>query len=295
MKETCSDGLIMVIDGGGSTCRARLVQPDGVVVGHAVGGPANAASAPILAHANIVETIKTTYENAGLRQKPQDHLFLALAGVSAAGGFLDGLQDAVSFSSATLVSDLDAGVCAALGPQDGVAVNVGTGSYFVAQKAGKQRRIGGRGYLISDECSGAWLGLNLLRELVKVHDGLATASPLTKDALSRCGGSIGSVSEFSFKARPQDFAAFAPLIVNALRDGDTVAKNLFDRAVNEMCRNLEALDACALGRLVLVGGLAETYQPLLPTKYQNICALPYGDTLDGAVVLALQATKRISA
>ena len=278
----------MVIDGGGSTCRARLVHRDGMVAGTATGGPSNVASAPDIARATIVQTLSAAYQDAGLDPSPRDAHFLALAGISATDDFLSKLKTEITASTVKLVSDLDAGVCAALGGNDGVVINVGTGSYFVAQKSGKQRRIGGRGYLISDECSGAWLGLKLLKAVVRAHDGLIDPTTLTQNVVSQCGGTIGDVSRFSMKATPQKFASFAPMIVKGLKNSDAVAKGIFDKALNRMCDNLDALGATSLGRIVLVGGLADTYQKLLPPKYKEICAAPYGDTLDGAVMLALQ-------
>ncbi len=291
MDKTNATSLIMVVDGGGSTCRARLVDHDGNALGAAKGGAANAISDPESARRTIIATVRATYADAGLdpNRARDDLLFVALAGIPERTGFTALLSADMPFARIELTSDLAAGVQAALHDADGVVVNVGTGSYFVAQRGGRLRRVGGRGFLISDECSGAWLGQRLLRDVVRAHDRLIAATPLTDQALAECGGGIDDVVAFAKRASPRDFAGFAPMIVAARAQADPVAERLFARAVNEMCAILDALDAVALGRIVLIGGLAATYRALLPEPWHGLCRDPLGDTLDGAVRLAQRA------
>lgn len=291
MNETNTNGLIMVIDGGGSTCRARLVAADGTTFGAATGGAANPTSDPVAAHRAIVETARAAYADAGLdiARAPRDRLFLALAGISGRESFAGTLAADLSFARIGLTTDLEAGVEAALGPGDGVVVNIGTGSYFVARRGGQIRRIGGRGLVLSDECSGGWLGLNLLREVVRAADGRIATTPLTAQAMAHCGGRIEEVVAFARRGSPRDFAALTPMIVAARENGDPVAEDLFARGIAEMTTILEALDARALGRIVLVGGLAAIWRARLPDEWRALCHEPSGDTLDGAVALALRA------
>lgn len=285
------DKLIMVKDGGGSTCRARLVDRDGVALGSATGGAANLTSDFELALQNIIETAAAGYRDAGLEpaQAASDGVFLALAGDAQPGRVAKTLRAGLAFADISLTSDLDAGVSGALGGGDGVVVNVGTGSYFVAQRGGTRRRVGGYGHLLSDEGSGAWLGLGLLREVVRCHDGRESPSRLTEDTLALCGGTVAGVVAFARQSTPRDLAALAPRIVAAERSADPVARRLITQALDEICANLDAIGAVNLGRIVFIGGLAGVYRRLLPEPYRGLCRDPEGSTLDGAVQLALRA------
>ncbi|GKY87372.1 BadF/BadG/BcrA/BcrD ATPase family protein [Sinisalibacter aestuarii] len=288
MDKTNATGLIMVIDGGGSTCRARLVAPDGTILGAATGGAANPTTDAVAARRTIVDTLRAAYADAGRDSAlaTGDLLYLALAGTPEREHFLAPLRDELPFARIVLSSDLAAGVQAALGDGDGVVVNVGTGSYFVSRRAGELWRIGGRGMIVSDECSGAWLGLNLLRDTVHAHDRLIEPSPLTDRVLEECGGDIDALVIFARHASPRDFAAFAPMLLTADNAGDPIARGLMARALGEMTRILDRHDATGLGRIVLIGGLADAYRARLPAPYRALCRDPLGDTLSGAIELA---------
>lgn len=56
-----SQSLIVVVDGGGSTCRVNVCDPSGKVLGHARGKSANIATDFDGALANIVDACKLAY------------------------------------------------------------------------------------------------------------------------------------------------------------------------------------------------------------------------------------------
>ena len=147
--------LFLGIDGGGTGCRAAVADEAGRVLGRGEAGPANIASDPEGAAKNIV-----TAAAAALRAAGGGKIFaagLGLAGANAAGA-ADRLRDVLPFDRVAVVTDGITAVKGALGRADGVVAALGTGSVFAVQRAGVIRQIGGRGLVLGDEASGAWIG-----------------------------------------------------------------------------------------------------------------------------------------
>jgi Predicted N-acetylglucosamine kinase len=62
--------------------------------------------------------------------------------------------------------------------EPGIVVIAGTGSVVVGYDGKTFRRIGGRGWLLSDEGSSYWISVNLLRWMQQVFDGLEEGGEL---------------------------------------------------------------------------------------------------------------------
>ncbi len=289
-----NESLIVAVDGGGTACRARLISPAGTVMGFAESGPANISTDFDAACRNILTAADTLFADAGIDEKRAGTSVacLALAGTIDEQR-IDRLRKRLGFSSVSVISDMEASLYGALQGRDGVVASIGTGSFFVSQEAGETRRIGGRGFFLSDDCSGAYLGRELLRETVRAYDGLRERSPLTNSVMTRFGNSVDNLVMFSMTATPRDYGKFAPRVVDANHDGDPTARALIDRSLSEMCEILDALEVERIGRLCLVGGLGAAYKILLPKKYQALCGRPMGDTLDGAAALARKRSREI--
>ncbi len=59
---------------------------------------------------------------------------------------------------------------------DGIVAAIGTGSVYGVQRGGAVRIIGGWGFLLGDQGSGAWIGRSLLEAALLAHDGLGGES-----------------------------------------------------------------------------------------------------------------------
>lgn len=281
--------LIIAIDGGGTSCRAKLLRPDGQVLAEAHAGPANVASDFETSCTNIVAASAILFANAeiGAERLHESAAYLALAGASDPKAE-PRLRAALDFARLDLISDIEATVLGALAGEDGVVAGIGTGSFFCARREGRLRRVGGRGFQLSDECSGAWLGRELLRETARAHDGLRPHSPLSRAIMARFGDDINELVAFSLRASPQDYGRFAPELVAAREAGDEIAGAIFARALDELARSLDVLEGDAPGRLCLVGGLGATYEALLPERFRARIAPARGSALDGIVAFALE-------
>src|SRR4029079_1709391 len=69
--------------------------------------------------------------------------------------------------------------------RDGGIVIVGTGSVGFAVVRGREVRVGGYGFPVSDEGSGAYLGLHAIRRALRAYDDRAVATSLTRDVMVR--------------------------------------------------------------------------------------------------------------
>lgn len=269
--------LFLGIDGGGTGCRAAVADATGRVLGRAEAGPANIASDPAGAAANILTAAQEALAQAGGGQIAAAGL--GLAGANAAGA-VDHLRRLLPFPRMVVETDATAAVKGALGHADGIVAALGTGSVFARQKAARIHQIGGWGLVLGDEGSGAWIGRAALARALRAQDGFVPMTPFLATLLRDHGGADGVVT-FSLSARPADFAALAPRV---LASDDPAAQAVVDMAMTEVARAVDLLqDGEALG-VVFLGGLGPTAAARLAGRWPLRAA--QGSALDGALLLA---------
>ena len=279
--------LMMAIDGGGSGCRATLIDKDGNIIGKAKSGQANIATDWNRAYQNINNVIALAITNSSLpiERVPNMVVALAVAGAERAH-YVDRLRMKLNYSRVVIHSDCAATIQGALQGENGIVASIGTGSFFVSQVNGAQTRVGGWGFWLSDQCSGALLGQSLLRNAVAAYDGLLQTSPLIESILAEFNYCISDLVTFSLKASPKDYAEFVPQLVKALEANDPTASFIMKNATDTLCKILDRLDAFAIQKICLMGGLGSTYAKLLPEAYQKLLAKPQGSLIDGIISLA---------
>lgn len=267
------------IDGGGTGCRAALADADGRIIGQGRGGPANINTDVEIAAVNILAATAEALEGTGA--DPRDLIAtLGLAGGSMAAA-TERLAGLLPFARMQIVNDAVTAARGALGLQDGILAAIGTGSVFAVQRGGDLRQVGGRGFLMGDEGSGAVLGRALLSLAMRAEDGFADMTPLLQQILEEFGG-IEGIIRFGNSASPADFAAFAPRIVSG---GDPAARQVFDSAVADLRHILTVLQGDAPLPVVFLGGLGSAYAARL-TDWPQHPAL--GSGVDGALLMARQ-------
>src|SRR5215472_14134907 len=165
--------IYLGVDGGGSRCRARLEDDAGRVLGEGNSGPATTRLGVDKAWRSIMHACTAAADQAGLAR---DEFSRINAGVGIAGLGRRGAEAALNeivhpFASVRFVSD---GLAACLGAHsgaDGAIVVAGTGSIGVGLIGGCELRFGGYGFPISDEGSGADIGLQAIRLALRAADG----------------------------------------------------------------------------------------------------------------------------
>ncbi|WP_347137723.1 BadF/BadG/BcrA/BcrD ATPase family protein [Paracoccus sp. SSK6] len=271
--------LFLGIDGGGTGCRAALADADGRIIGQGRGGPANINTDVEGAAVHIMTAVAEAVEGSGA--DPRD----LIATLGLAGGTItaatERLAQLLPFARMQIVNDGVTAARGALGTQDGILAAMGTGSVFAVQRGGDLRQVGGRGFRMGDEGSGAVLGRSLLSLAIRAEDGFADMTPLLQQLLEEFGG-IEGIIRFANQAAPADFARLAPRIVAG---DDPAARQVFDAAVAEIRHILTVLQADAPLPVVFVGGLGPAYAARL-AEWPQRPAL--GASVDGALLMARQ-------
>lgn len=284
MSDAAAPTLIAV-DGGGTSCRFALLHAGARTDLQA--GPANVSTDFDAAIATLRGGLDRLAGCVGLSAKEiraaSGHLGLAGV-VDARLGQL--VAQALGLRSAVVEDDRRSAVVGALGPGDGTVIGVGTGSFLARQVAGRVNLLGGWGFRLGDEASGADLGRGLLRCILHAADGLAPATKLTESILSELGGTPADVVAFAGRASPSDFAAFAPRIVAAAEAGDPAARALMEEGAAYLMRAAKTLGWSAGEPLCPIGGLAPRYAPFLPRAATESLVACKGTALDGALALA---------
>lgn len=279
--------FVLGIDGGGTSCRAALATADGTVIGRAKSGAANIRTDLTGARANIVEAARQAFLAAG--ENPdlisRTPAILGLAGANV-GTYRQQLEAILPFSSSRVETDAEIALEGAVGSGDGAMAILGTGTAYMARKNGKSRAIGGWGFQVGDQASGARIGRDLLEQTLLAYDGIRPASPLTDAMLAVFRNNPEDVVEFTTNAKPGDFGGFAPKVFEHAAKGDPVANWIVDKAIGDVEAALGALDLSPGAPLCLLGGLAPLYAPRLSARYQALLRPPLDDALGGAVQMA---------
>lgn len=90
-------------------------------------------------------------------------------------------------SAIVITGDQDIALEGAFSGGDGILIIAGTGSICYGQYQGRRYRCGGYGHLLDDEGSGYAIGRDILREVIRIHDGRAEDSLLWPLVVNRLG------------------------------------------------------------------------------------------------------------
>lgn len=280
--------MFLGIDGGGSKCRARLGDGEGHVLGEGQAGAANVALGLDIAFGEIRKATALALEDAGMEDVPLSDL---RAGAGLAGMPLKRQREELRrhphpFASFETDTDAYTACLGAHGGSDGAILIVGTGTCGVTIADGKVTYVGGWGFVIGDEGSGAYMGHAAVRRALREHDGILPRSRLGDAIMGEFGSQAEQLVTWAATARPGDYGKFVPVVIDHARAGDAVARDLLHETGEDVGLLVEALLAKGAPNVALVGGLAGPLQPWLPERIRPLLVEPKGDPLDGALMLA---------
>jgi glucosamine kinase len=283
--------LFMGVDGGGTKCRIRLRDHKGALLGEATGGLANLYQDLDAALATILATIGETIRAAYLADEDRSriHVGLGLAGAvtpETTSAVRSALQ---SFASVSVDVDAYAACLGAHDGEDGGIVIAGTGSAALALVKGERHWIGGFGFPLGDQGSGAILGRSALRRAALSLDDLIPSSPLLEELLVRFERDRDAFAEWARHALPRDYAQFSPRIFAAAAEGDQNGLDLVQDAARAIARLAHELLARGAPHVALVGGLARPLSPYMPGDLKPYLTAAKRDPLDGAIMMARRA------
>lgn len=281
--------FVLGIDGGGTSCRAALATAEGRVVGRGKSGAANIRTDLTGARASIVESARLAFVDAGQNPDliPETPALLGLAG-SNVGTYRQQLEAILPFRRNIVTSDALIALEGAVGTGDGAIAVLGTGSVYLSRQDGELHPVGGWGFLVGDQGSGARIGRDLLEETLLAYDRIAEASDLTRALLAVFRNEPRDIVEFTTTAKPGDFGGFAPMVFDHAAKGDAVAMRIIANATRSIEESLRVLNLRAGEPLCLLGGLAQLYEPRLPHYVRDLIRPPLQDALGGAVSMAVR-------
>jgi glucosamine kinase len=276
------------VDGGGTRCRARIEDENGRLLGEASSGPATTRIGIEKAWRAIMEATEAAAAQARLSREDfaRMHGAIGLAGLGRRGAEAALSEIVHPFASIVFISD---GMAACLGAHsgaDGAIVVAGTGSVGVGLIGGREIRIAGYGFPVSDEGSGADMGLQVVRLALRAADRRAELTPLLSEVLGAFDSDPYQAVAWSEEARATDYAAFAPIVLRHANQGDPVGRRIVERTADAIGDLLDMFLARGIERLSLVGGLSEAITPWLTPDLRGRLKRPDADAASGALLVA---------
>ena len=289
-----AEPLFVGVDGGGTGCRARIEDAKGNLLGGGIAGPAALRIGVDRALTEVEKACSAAAEDAGLKADVLSsmHAAVGLAGVGRKGALEELLLRPHPFRSVIYAHDATIACIGAHGARDGGIVIIGTGSVGFAVVDGREARIGGYGFPISDEGSGADLGLHAIRMALRAYDERAVGTSLTRDVMLRFRNDPFEAVAWMDHANATDYATFAPLVMRHADSGDPVARGIIREAAEQIDELVRRLCEFGAPRVALLGGLATSMQPWLAPDVQRRLVPVEGDAVDGALHLARRAAMK---
>ncbi len=184
----------------------------------------------------------------------------------------------------------------------------GTGSNsFGRDRTGNVVHAGGWEYLLGDEGSGYFLGLEGLRAVMRAFDGRGERTSLTERILQNLGKTeVPQLMDFVYKedTKKMDIARISVLVLKEAKKGDGVCGAILEMALNALLEHVKALHG-SMGlsheegfRVLLHGGLFENepqfregLKEKIRTLYPNASVM--SSERDGAACALSIAEKRL--
>jgi glucosamine kinase len=279
------------IDGGATRCRARLRDASGALLGQASGPAANI----YVDYPGAVAVVRSVVADAlgqarlGLGDAKRVALGLGLAGLSTGEEAARIVADLGALEGVASVRAANDAVTACLGAHagaDGGIVIAGTGSAGIARVGGREIVFGGRGFLLGDDGSAARIGADALRAALRACDNLGPSTPLTTSLMRHFADDPHVALQWALTAKPSDYGAFAPAVLEAAGRGDAVGRAIVAAAAGAIAALTHAAQALGAARVALVGGLSESIRPHLSDDLDASLLRPLFDATDGAILLA---------
>ena len=275
------------VDGGGTATRARVTLPDGTILGFATAGPSALGQGIEQAWANVLDAVDRAFHAAGIAAPDREAcaLGVGVAGAIVRSRYEQFLRAAPPFTRIALDSDAYATLLGAHRGRPGAAVVAGTGSAGEALRANGDRvALGGWGFPIGDEGSGAWLGLRAMRHAQHALDGRVESGPLVRAVFDTAGSSREALLAWCERAGQHAYAGLAPLVFDASAT-DPWAMQLLDDAAASLEALAIALDPGGGLPLVVCGSVGQRLESRFTAATRSRLIEPAGDALDGALCL----------
>ncbi|MDQ3099023.1 MAG: hypothetical protein M3Q44_04735 [bacterium] len=262
------------VDAGGTKTHTLIVDENDQIVGEYTSGPGNPTSIGIEeAIDNIFESIIAAKlkaeQGTGRKQLPIISSCIGLAGLDTdkdkviLTSVLEKLFYKLKLKTPIIVNDVQIGLKSATDNKNAMAIICGTGSNLFGQNdQGKEVKVGGLEYLLSDEASGYYIGYKALRLAAKSYDGRVKKSVLEDLIVSELQvENMRDAKNIVQNYKKKDFAHLVYIVFEAFRQGDWGAIQIVNETVEEGFLMIKtAVDKLKYTKsfdIVYIGGLFE--------------------------------------
>lgn len=275
------------VDGGGTGTRVRVADRAGTVLAHGQAGPSALGQGVEAAWTQILKAIGSAFQALG--QPSPDWAVCALGAGLSGVNHLPWRDQFLAlnpgFARMALESDAYTALLAAHGGKPGAMVAAGTGSIGEALYAdGTRRQVGGWGFPVGDEGSGAWLGLRAMAHAQAALDGRVAPGAMAERIHRQCGSRREDLQHWCAQAAQHEYASLARIVFDCAST-DPVALALVERAAQAIEQMTQALDPCGHLALAICGSVGRELQPRLSATVRSRCVSSDCDAAHGALTL----------
>ncbi|WP_407332172.1 BadF/BadG/BcrA/BcrD ATPase family protein [Enterovibrio sp. 27052020O] len=274
------------VDGGGTSCRARIVDKSGQILGEATTGSANILLGVELAMENIQQAISKAAEQAGISDLSNLSVGMALAAAEQKDAWLAFMALPHPYQHVTLNTDGYGACMGAFNGENGAIVIAGTGSVGIYLENGNQHVVGGREFPISDQGGGAVMGLRLIQQTLLAHDDLRTTTALSEYVLAHFDHNLDAIVSWSKTAKPRDYGQFSPKVFELAVQRDELAMELLQGSADDVERLILGLNRKGATQIALMGSIGERIVSWLSPAAQALLVQPKADAMAGAILMA---------
>jgi len=283
--------LFLGIDGGGSKCKAIVMNENNKILGTGISGPGNPLHGFEQATNSIAESAKLALKDAGLENVKLSELYagVGLAGVNLPVLFKQMQEWKHPFKQMFLAHDLLVACLGAHHSNNGAVIISGTGSCGFSCIDEKEVMVGGHGFPQGDKGSGAWFGLQATKQVLLSLDGLVEPTLMNDVMLEKldCIDATSIVEKIAGK-KATFYAQLANLVFDAAEQGDKVALAIVEEGAEYINSIARSLLTRRPARISMLGGLTPRLKPRLDEELKAQLSEPLSDPEVGSVLFARQ-------
>lgn len=276
--------LWLGVDGGGTNCRAVIVDDVSEIIGEGRAEAANHIRVGLETAINHVrQAVAQACEQAMIDPSEIAAACIGLAGVSHPDHhrqMLAALKAALPISDIALETDARVALAGATGNKPGVVIIAGTGSIACGiNSRGRFARAGGWGPTMGDEGSGSYIGRRALEAVMMSYDYRGEPTSMMEPILRHFGVSsppeLPPVIYDDPDRASREIAQLSKIAVQAAEAGDKVAQEILkDAAIELAVAVIAVIEQLRMERdefqVAYVGGVFEAGELILGPLREEI-------------------------
>ena len=283
--------IFIGVDGSGAQCRVVIIDKNKKMLGRSNGAPVKHYRNFAQAKHSVLLTIGDALRNAGLKAKQVNN---SVIGFSLNKINLDTVHQAVNqwqldCRDIFITTDLQAANFAAHELEGGAVIILDSGCRGFTNAGGRALSIGGRGFMLGDKSSGAWLGYSAVQAMMAEMDGLGPKTQLSSLIEHYFGITSGPELITRLNSATQsDYTALAHLVFDAANDVDFIANWIIEDGVSHIESMLDKLCEAGATRISILGSIGERFLPYFPPRVQTMFSPALNPPELGAALFAHQ-------